>query len=125
MIHVLLIILIYVLIPICGVFWYLKVLAGIKKDKVENPPTLDLFFVFFLYGILLLLVLSDLFLRWSGMSTLGLLFSITFSPIIMGFIAIRNYKKRAYSKYHKYSWQMGVLYYILLGILIWLYSYQI
>ena len=73
------------------------------RDKISNPPTMELFAVFATYGGLVLVVLTTFFWKWSGMASLGMFYLILGAPIVMGVIAYRQYKTRQKSKYHKWT----------------------
>jgi hypothetical protein len=84
-----------------------------KREKTANPPTIDLFFIFATYGGLLLMILTTLMWDWSGMASLGAFYLIIGAPVVMGIIAYRNNKTRQTSKYHIWTYRLGLLYYII------------
>jgi len=63
-----------------------------KKDNIQNKPEVELFMIFATYGGLLLVILTELFWKWSGMASLGTFYLILGAPIVMGLIFYRHNK---------------------------------
>lgn len=101
---------IHVVLPILGIICYIFILTRIKRENVKNPPNIALFLVFLNYGMFLLLILTALFWYWSGMATLGLLFVLFISPLIMLGIAIYYFNSQKASKYHKAVFYLALMY---------------
>jgi hypothetical protein len=104
---------IHLVIPLTGLLFYLGLIRRMKREKTNNPPTIDLFLTFATYGGLLLVTLTTLFWKWSGMASIGTFYLIIGAPIIMGIVAYRNYKNRHLSKYHLRTYKSGLLYFII------------
>ena len=104
---------IHLVIPLSGLLVYFGLIRKMKREKVENPPTIDLFLSFATYGGLLLVTLTTLFWKWSGLASLGSFYLILGAPIVMGIIAYRNYKNRQLPKYHLWTYKAGLLYFII------------
>ena len=94
-----------------GLFWRMK--NKMIKDNISSPPILDLFIVFATYGGLLLVTLTTLFWEWSGMASLGTFYLILVAPFVMGVISYKNYKQRQDSKYHGWTFESGIVYFII------------
>ena len=71
------------------------------KDEILDPPNMSLFWIFGTYGVALILILTSLFWKWSGMASIGAFASILFGPIIMITAVAKNFKKMKQSVYHK------------------------
>lgn len=86
--------LIYLVIPEIGFAFF--VLLVIKTESLEKTKlfTAKLFFNFAHYGGLLLLVLTGLFWKISGLATLGVLYLMFIAVFIMLFIAIHSFLHR-------------------------------
>lgn len=80
-------------------------------EEIPNAPSLELFFVFGTYGVMLILILTSLMWRWSGMASLGAFAAMSLGPLIMGAIAYSTYKNRELSKYHKLTYQLSIAYF--------------
>jgi len=114
--EIILAVIINLIIPLAGLLLYLRLIRKIKSEKVDNPPTLELFLIFATYGGLLLVCLTTLFWKWSGMASLGAFYLILGAPIIMGAIAYRNYKIKEISKYHLWAYKAGLYYFVITPI---------
>jgi hypothetical protein len=103
---------IHLIVPLSGLLYFLKLRKQMHRDNIENAPTRDLFLVFCTYGGLLLVALTALFWKWSGLASLGTFYLILAAPIIMGVIAYRNRSKVEISKYHLIVFRAGLLYFL-------------
>ena len=109
---------IHLIIPAIGVFLFLKLIIKMKSDSIINPPIREFFIIFATYGGLLLVMLTSIFWKWSGLATLGTFYLILGAPILLGFIAYQQFKKRKVSKYHDWVFQISVLYYVIVPSLV-------
>ena len=73
--------------------------------------------IFANYGGLLIVVLTGLFWYASGMATLGVFYLILIAPIIMGAIAYRNRHAKTFSKYHKWTYILGLAYAVIVPVI--------
>ncbi|MFN3195658.1 MAG: hypothetical protein ACE364_06915 [Chlorobiota bacterium] len=105
---------IHLVIPLIGFIAFLKVRKNIKKANIEDSLSTNLFLVFATYGGLLLIVLTNLFWRWSAMASLGMFYLILVAPFIMGFIAYKYYKQKEVSIYHLRIYKAGCMYFVIL-----------
>jgi fatty acid desaturase len=104
---------IHLIIPLVGLLLFLKLKHKMKRENIENPPTIEFFVIFATYGGLLLVALTTLFWQWSGMASLGLFYLIIGAPIAMGFIAYKQRQKKTISKFHSCTYNSGLLYFII------------
>jgi hypothetical protein len=102
---------IHLIIPLVGLLFFLQLNNKIKREKIDNAPTTELFVIFANYGGLLLVILTALFWQWSGMASLGLFYLILGAPRAMGFIAYSQRQKKTISNYH--DWTYNAALYIL------------
>lgn len=70
------------------------------RSGIANPPVLELFLTFAIYGVLLVLVLTFLFWEWSAAAFLGTVFSVFIAPILMVFIYVRLKMAKPATTYH-------------------------
>lgn len=112
--------LIYFIIPFIGVFMYSKLIRKMNFEKIVKPPKIDLFLIFLNYGGLLLIILTSLLWKWSGLASLGAFYLILIAPILMLITAYRNYKNKELSKYHLIIFRLSLLFFTIvpLGIYI-------
>jgi hypothetical protein len=111
--HEILAIIIYLLLPFTGLLIFLWLRRKMRKEKIPIPPTLAFFIVFFNYGGLLVVLLTNFFLQWSGLASLGTFYLIFIAPILMATIAFYYYRDRRLSIYHKSAFMSGALYFII------------
>ena len=108
----------YFIIPLFGVMLYQKIDKKMKIEKIPKAPTNELFLIFSTYGILLLISLISLFLKWSGMDSIGTFYLILIAPIVMGIIAYRQRHTKTISKYHRWTYTSSLLYFAIAPFLI-------
>jgi len=109
---------IHLLLPLIGLFYFIRLRTRMKKEEIQNAPIIELFIIFATYGGLLLVVLTTLLWKWSGMASLGSFYLILGAPIAMGTIAYRHRKIKKDSKYHKWTYLSGILYFIITPLVI-------
>jgi len=115
---------IYLFIPLAGLIVYLRLIKQAKRAEIKGIPTAELFIIFSVYGGLLLVLLTQIFWKWSGMASLGTVYLVIIAPIFLGVFAFINFKKRKLSKYHLWVFWSSILYFaigpLLLGGLIFI-----
>ena len=104
---------IYVLVPFGGLRLYQTVDARMDRMNVPDPPRVVLGILFFNYGGLLLVILTDIFWYWSGLASLGVLYLIAVAPVILAGTTAGLYLKRNVSGFHKLAFAGSVAYVIL------------
>ena len=103
-------VIIHFILPVVGLLGWLYLIKKMKSTYIPESPIIETFIAFATYGGLILVVLTELFWEWSGMASIGVFYLIFAAPIIMIIISYRNYKKRAVSDYHFYTYISGLLY---------------
>jgi len=106
-------IIIHLLIPLIGLFFFLSINRKMKIRQISNPPIFELFVLFVTYGGLLLMLLTVLFWEISGMSILGLFYLMCIAPFLMGLIFYRVKKNQKTSIFHQKIFQFSYLYFII------------
>ncbi len=107
---------IYLVTPICGLIYFLHLCEKMKKENVSNAPVEELFGIFGIYGMLLVIFLSALFWGWSGVALLGMVFLVFIAPLLMAWISIRLRKRKGFSKYHLFVLNAAMLYFVILPV---------
>jgi hypothetical protein len=115
---VLVAIIIHLMVPLLGVGTYLLLVRRMLRDDIPNPPIIELFVIFAIYGAGLLIALTSLFWVWSGAASLGALFLVFGAPIVMGFIAYRTSKRKNQSRYHQWTYALGWSYLVFLPFIL-------
>jgi hypothetical protein len=93
-------ILVNAVVPLVGVRLFLRLRERMRDADVPKPPDVPLFILFATYGGWLMVVLTTLFWRWSGMATIGLAYLIFVAPIVTVVLAVILYRQRRLSGYH-------------------------
>ena len=88
-------ILVNFVVPLAGLKVFLSLRERMLERQIERPPVVPLFIIFATYGGLLVVVLTVLFLRWSGMASLGVFYLVLVAPI-----AMMLFRQRRLSPYH-------------------------
>ena len=109
---------IYLIIPLIGLLYFIRIAKQMKMENIEIATLIELFIIFSTYGGLLLVALTAIFWQWSGKASLGTFYLILGAPIVMGFISYRNREKKLISKYHKWAYASGLLYFAIAPVTI-------
>src|SRR5215467_15137034 len=104
--------------PLAGlkVFFWLR--ERMFEERIQRPPVAPLFIIFATYGGWLMVVLTSLFWRWSGMAALGLFYLVLVAPVAMTVLAIILYRQRRLSGYHFASFVASGVYPFLVGAIL-------
>jgi hypothetical protein len=109
---------IHLIFPLIGLVYFIKLKKQMKDENIEKAPIIELFLIFVTYGGLLLVSLTSLFWKWSGLASLGSLYLIIGSPIVMSIIMSKFKYLRATSKYHNLTYIASLLYFIIAPLII-------
>ena len=115
-------VIIHLIIPVFGLIMFLKLSTKMKLEMIY-PPILEFFIIFATYGGLLLVMLTSIFWKWSGLASLGTFYLILVAPILLILIAYQQFKKRRVSKYHDWAFKISAFYFVivpLIGLLLYL-----
>ncbi|WP_428657706.1 hypothetical protein [Runella sp.] len=80
------------------------------RAAIANPPELQLFLIFGIYGGLLLMTVHSLTWQWSGMASFGILALLVVAPVIAISTAYSLRKLKYHSGYHYRLYYSGLLY---------------
>tara|TARA_R110002033_G_scaffold164425_1_gene201929 strand:+ start:562 stop:951 length:390 start_codon:yes stop_codon:yes gene_type:complete len=107
---------IHLFIPLAGFLYFRQLKNRMKNKNIKDAPTAELFIIFATYGGMMLVALTTLFWKWSGLASLGTFYLIIVAPILMGLIAYRNRENKEKSKYHNWTYKSGLLYFAIAPI---------
>jgi hypothetical protein len=111
--------LIHFVIPASGLWLYSRLRNRMLTAGTPDPPIIPFFILFATYGGWLLVILTSLFLGWSGMATLGVAYLMFIAPVVMLTLTIRLYKQRNLSGFHFSAFVAGAVYILFpIGVLI-------
>ena len=103
-------ILVNFVVPLADVKIFLSLRERMLEEHIERPPVIALFIIFTTYGGLLMIVLTVLFWRWSGMASIGLFYLVLVAPVAMTVLAVILYRQRRLSSYHFVSFVASGVY---------------
>jgi len=104
---------IHLVVPLLGLFIYKSLIEKMRIENVEEAPELEYFFIFVTYGGWLMVVLTSLFWYWSGMASIGVVFLIVISPVLLFINTIALFLIRNFSKYHSYAFWASLSYVVI------------
>lgn len=112
------VLLIYLAVPAAGVAWYLRLRRRMRSSGVPDAPEGQMFLVFFNYGGWLLVLLTALFWRWSGVATAGIMYLLVIAPWLMAGVAVQTFPRRALSSYHVVAFWAACIYVAAMCVLV-------
>lgn len=89
------------LVPLLGLMMFLWLCRRMKRKAVQSPPILAFFVLFATCGGWLIVLLTDLFWKWSGMASLGVFYLTLIAPFVTAGFALSLRKRRRLSPYHQ------------------------
>ena len=118
---------IHLIVPIAGLFFYEWLCKAMKRRSISDPPFISLFFLFLFFGGWLMILLTLLFWKWSGMASLGFFFLVFISPLISVGISIYGRMQRKISSFHEWVFLLSTLYGVLIiGFdIVWITSWYL
>ena len=102
-------VLIHLVTPAAGLALYVWLCVRMRRATSE-PPYLTYLFLFGAGGGWLLIVLTELFWRWSGMASLGTFFLLLISPFIAAAFAFFMHTERRASRFHLWAARLCLAY---------------
>jgi len=82
------------------------------KDKtIPRPPYISIGVLFLIYGGWIMIWVTSIFWKWSGLASLGIFFLILVAPFISLFLIIYFKKLRTLSVYHATVFKASIGYY--------------
>ena len=104
---------IHLFVPLVGLLCFISLKRKMENENIVKAQIFQLFIVFVTYGGLFLVSLTTLFWEWSGLASLGTFYLVLGAPILMGLIANKQRKVKNNSKYNKWIYNSGILYFII------------
>lgn len=113
-------ILIYLALPISGLFIFGLLVLKMYNKKISNKPISELFVVFLSYGGLLVFMLTTLFWYWSVFALVGLIYLVFIAPILHIIIIIYLRKELKTSAFHKWIYKSLIFYFFIAPSILYL-----
>jgi hypothetical protein len=89
------------LVPLLGVISLVWLCRKMRRMLVQSPPFFTYFILFLTYGGWLMVVLTGLFWRWSGMASLGTFYLLLIAPLVTAAAAFSLRNRRTLSGFHR------------------------
>lgn len=113
-------ILIYLALPISGLFIFGLLVLKMYNKKISNKPISELFVVFLSYGGLLVFMSTTLFWYWSAFALIGLIYLFFIAPILHIIIIIDLGKELKTSVFHKWIYRSLIFYFFIVPSILYL-----
>ncbi|HEY2248431.1 MAG TPA: hypothetical protein VGH70_13385 [Bradyrhizobium sp.] len=88
-------------VPLLGVIGFAVLCRRMWQLQIPSPPIFSYFILFASFGGWLVVFLTELVWRWSGMASLGVGFLMFIAPILTAGIAFGMWKDRTSSAFHR------------------------
>ena len=105
---------IHILVPASGVVLFVNLCRRMREASVPDPPFIQLFILFFTYGGLLLVLLTAMFWKWSGMASLGVGYLAIIAPFVL-IVSLAGFPKQN-SGYHRATFLAAIVYLLIAGL---------
>src|SRR5215472_8279524 len=101
---------IYILLPLAGLAVFIGLCRRMQRAQIPSPPYFSYLVLFASFGGALQVALTELFWRWSGLASLGTVFLLGIAPVLNAGIAIRSWRGRKRSLFHRGAFIAGAIY---------------
>jgi hypothetical protein len=101
---------IHLIVPVAGVIGFFFLCFRMMREQIPAPPYFSWFVLFGTFGGWLLVVLTALFWKWSGMASIGVFGLALVAPFVTGTLALNLRSRRAYSVFHRAAFAASVGY---------------
>ena len=113
---------IHVLVPLVGLTVFVLLCRKMQRTT-QSPPFLSYFILFAIFGGWLMVCLTALFWRWSGLASIGVAALVLVAPFVTAGVAIHLRSRRPKSAFHRGAYFASIAYCCLtlpaLGWLAW------
>jgi len=114
---------IHVVVPLLGTTVFALLCRKMQQTHVQSPPFLSYFILFAIFGGWLMVCLTALFWRWSGMASIGIAGLVLVAPFVTAGVAISLRSRQTLSAFHRGAYFASIAYCCLtlpaLGWLVW------
>ena len=113
---------IYGVTPFLGMAAYALLLQKMSILKIDSPPTISFFILFFTLGGWLLVILTAWLWEWSGMASLGMLYLLLVAPVLTSVMFWKLRSQRTLSRFHQCAFYLSGAYtcFAIVAITLWL-----
>jgi hypothetical protein len=107
---------IHLLVPFAGVIGFVFLCRRMFLESIPSPPYFSWFVLFGTFGGWLLVVLTALFWKWSGMASIGIFALALVAPFVTAALAWSLRSRRALSRFHRRAFTASVAYSLVMFI---------
>jgi len=104
---------IHLLVPMLGVIVFALLCRWMQRTHIQSPPFLSYFILFATFGGWLMVCLTALFWKWSGMASLGVFALILVAPVVTAGVAFSLRNRRTLSAFHRSAYIASLAYSVL------------
>jgi hypothetical protein len=101
---------IHVLVPFFGVIVFLLLCRRMFRANIPSPPYFSCFVLFGTFGGWLLVALTAVFWKWSGMASIGVFALALVAPFVTTALAWSLRSRRGLSRFHRGAFAASVGY---------------
>jgi O-antigen ligase len=98
------------LVPLLGVIIFALLCRRMQRTHVPLPPFFSCFILFAIFGGWLMVCLTALFWKWSGMASLGVFSLILVAPFVTAGVAFSLRNRRTLSAFHRSAYIASIAY---------------
>lgn len=101
------------LAPLIGVLAFVLLCRRMQRANIPSRPDVQYAFLFLTYGGWLMVLLTSLFWKWSGMASLGVFYLILAAPFVMAGAAFSLRRSYGLSVFHRVAFISSIVYSVL------------
>jgi hypothetical protein len=98
------------LVPLLGAMAFVFLCRLMRQTQIQSPPFFAYFILFATFGGWLMVCLTTLFWKWSGMASLGVFFLILVAPFVTAGAAFNLRSRRVISRFHWSAYAASIAY---------------
>src|SRR5258706_13631645 len=98
------------LVPLLGVIIFALLCRRMRRMDVQSPPFFSYFVLFATFGGWLVVCLTAIFWKWSGMASLGVFSLILVAPFVTAGVAFSLRNRRDLSGFHQSAYMASITY---------------
>jgi hypothetical protein len=107
-------------VPLIGVIMFVLLCRWMRRLRTESPPIMAYFILFTVFGGWLMVLLTVLFWKWSGMASLGILYLMVVAPFLTAASAfeLHEQNRRKLTSFHRSAFVLNVGYTVMMFIVV-------
>src|SRR2546429_9029162 len=94
---------IHVVVPLLGATVFALLCRKMQQTHVQSPPFLSYFILFAIFGDWLMVCLTALFWRWSGMASIGIAGLVLVAPFVTAGVEISLRSRQTFFFFNRHA----------------------